>query len=435
MTGRTAAPSGATAHGIPPPRRTAGLLATVLPTAGTAYLFASAAPGFGGLACALIVLGLVLAVVSLIRQRRPKASSQNDPEEAFEAPRDLWRLRTSVRDTPGRLAQLTAGLAEIGSNIRTVHVHPTADGAVDEILLHAPNDVTAATLRRAVRAAGGAKTTAARADVRELNDLPTRAFTLATRLVDGSVELARALRAVLGQVEIEWCDSEGGERLTEDGMRLRAPGGGLLRIHRGNPEFTPAEFARAQAMAALAATCHTRFQDQGQRVRIAGADLQLRRADRDDVDSVARFYESCSRAARSECSFMPVTAGCQRQVLHRLLTPALGPSLLVQHSDGEVIAMGHLLYDGPDAEIGLLVRDDWQRQGIGSMLSKRLVEAADAAGATTVTAQTTIHNTAIAQTLRSAGLKISGVSEPGEWSWSRPGRPAHEDPGTSLCHY
>lgn len=439
---RSAFPASPAAGGKAAGNSVVGPAAAVLLAAGVGYLAASVAPGLapvvtGGL---VVVVGL-LAVVGFARGRSAPSDGERDPAGELNAelygdlsdpaPTVLWRLRASVRDTPGRLARLAGGLAELGGNIRTVHVHPTDTGAVDEILLHAPTNITASKLRRAVHAVGGADVTAVRADVRELDDVPTRAFTLATRLVDGSAEFSRVLRGVLGEVEVEWSDSDEDEGLTEDGMRLRAPGGGGLRLRRRQPEFTPAEFARARAMAELAATCRARVRDEGEPVRMAGVQLRVRRGDRDDLDGVALFHEKCSRAARSERYFMGVSETHQSRTLRRLLTPALGRTLLVcrpRSEGGEIVAMANLMYDGPDAEIGLLVRDDWQGRGIGSMLARRLVAEAGATGVGEIRAQTRVHNAAIARTLRSAGLRLTGVAEPGEWSWSRPA-----DPASELC--
>ena len=397
--------------------------AVVLLSAGAGYVFAGAAPGLTPVAAVLLVVGGLSAVFGVVRGRAaPAVPDEDDPRDA--APTVLWRLRTSVPDTPGRLARVAGGLAEIGGNIRTVHVHPTRAGAVDEVLLHAPPEVTAATVRRAVRAAGGSSVTAVRADVHELDDVPTRAFALATRLVDGSSDLSRALRGVLGEIEVGWDDRDEDEELVGVAMRLRTPGGGTLRLRR-HPEFTPAEFARARAMAQLAATCRARVRDEGDQVRVAGEQFTVLRADREDLAAVSRFHENCSRAARSERYFASPSGGHQRELLRRLLAPPLGRTLLLREPGGEVVAMGNLMYDGPDAELGLLVRDDWQRRGLGTFLARRLVAEAGAVGVGEVRAQTLVHNTAIARTLRSAGLRLTGVAEPGEWTWSRrTGEPA-----------
>ena len=397
------------------------VLAAALIAAGLGHFAASIAGGVV-LPAALVVSGVLLAAVGAVRRQRPARSEQVPAAVseaavsevgAPEAPKNLWRLRASVRDTPGRLAQLAGGLAELGGNIRAVHVHPTESGAVDEIVLHAPRAVTARELRRTVHTTGAWNATAVRADVRELDDAPTRAFALAQRLVEGA-ELTAALRGVLGEIEVEFADAEDPEDLTADGMLLRAPGGGMLRLRRDRPEFTPAEFARARAMAQLAGSC--RRPDAGERIRAAGEELTVRRADRDDLDAVVRFHDSCSRAARDERYF---SGAATNRSLRRLLTPALGRALVVV-GDGEVLAMGNLVFDGSGAEIGLLVRDDRQRCGLGALLARRLVAEAEAAGVTEVRAQTRVHNAAIARTLRGAGLRLAGVAEPGEWSWNLP---------------
>lgn len=409
-----------------------GLAAAVCVAAGMGYLAAGAVPNVGPIGVVLVVAGGVLTALGVVRcgGAREREAPATDAGEPLDPGTVLWRVRASVRDTPGRLAGVAGGLAELGGNIRMVHVHPTQHGAVDEILVHAPVEVTAATLCQAVHAAGAGDVTAVQADVRELDDVPTRAFTLATRLVDGSAVLTQSLRQVLGDIAVQYCEHSHDEDLTTDGMLLRAPGGGMLRLRRSRPAFTPAEFARARAMTELAGACHARVHEAGERVVLGGCELLVRRADRADLDAVMRFHENCSPAARVERYFMAVAAGRQqRQVLQRLLTPTLGRTLLVLREHGQtpagegagddVIAMGNLMYDGAQAEIGLLVRDDWQCHGLGTLLAQRLITAAGQSGVSEVRARTRVHNTAIARTLRSAGLTLSGVADPGEWSWSR----------------
>lgn len=393
------------------------VLAAALITAGAGHFAASLLAG-AVLPATLLIIGVLLAAVAVLgHQRSGRGEPLREAQERPEGQQDLWRLRASVRETPGRLAQLAGGLAELGGNIRAVHVHPTETGAVDEILLHVPRSVTARELRRAVRAAGAWNATAVRADVHELDDAPTRAFALAHRLVDGA-ELTGALRGVLGEIAVEFVDAEQSEDLTTDGMLLHAPGGGMLRLRRHEPEFTPAEFARARAMVHLAASCQRR--DDGERIRAAGEELVVRRADRDDLDAVVQFHDRCSRTARAERYF---SGASTNRLLRRLLSPALARTFVVVRG-ADVLAMGNLVFDGSDAEIGLLVRDDWQRRGLGGLLARRLVAEAEAAGVGEVRAQTRVHNAAIARTLRGAGLRLAGVAEPGEWSWNRPtGRP------------
>lgn len=67
----------------------------------------------------------------------------------------LWRMRTTVQDTPGSLAALCIALARLRIDILTLQTHPLADGTVDEFLLRAPSSLSASELTREVSAAGG----------------------------------------------------------------------------------------------------------------------------------------------------------------------------------------------------------------------------------------------------------------------------------------
>ena len=431
---RSPSPVAASARDLP--RRTDGTretveLALLLLAAAVAYLLATSVPVPAQGAYILFALGGLLLGGALLRRwslRRFQdgvvSASADSGDTAFEQARTLWRLRASVQDSPGRLAQLTAGLAAVGGNIRTVHVHPTPDGAVDEVLVHMPDQVGARQLVRAVTAAGGRDVSAAKADVRQLDDLPTRALSLATALVTGDGELVHVLRGLLGTVDIRWHENQDAElgEVRENTMWVRAPGGGVLKLTRAATSFTPAEFARARTLADLAEHSRARLGRAEARVRVAGTELVVRTADRDDLALVTDFHDRCSRSSRYQRYFGP---GPWQGGLSRLLTPALGRTLAVLEPGGQMIAMGNLMYgentgEGDTGELALLVRDDWQRRGVGTMLAKKLVGEADALGLRSLHAHTQIDNAVIARILREAGLKLDGVPEPGEWSWRRP---------------
>ncbi|WP_433084729.1 hypothetical protein ACQP1P_08495 [Dactylosporangium sp. CA-052675] len=163
----------------------------------------------------------------------------------------LWRIRATVDDRPGFLSVLTASLALRKVNILSVQVHTTEAGAVDDFLVEAPDGVTAATLADAVRRGRGRDPWIAPADVRGLIDEPTRVLTLATKVLDGGCGLEEALAALLGDCDISW-RSSGAGGFTASGMQLEDPAGGTLYVRRPAPEFTPAEYARAQALVELA---------------------------------------------------------------------------------------------------------------------------------------------------------------------------------------
>ncbi|GGM66719.1 ACT domain-containing protein [Dactylosporangium sucinum] len=166
----------------------------------------------------------------------------------------LWRVRATVDDRPGFLSVLTASLALRKINILSVQVHTTESGAVDDFLIDAPDELTEADLAAAVQRGRGRDPWIARADVRGLIDEPTRVLALATKVLDESATLEEAIAALLGDCDISWRadTSTGTAGFTETGMQLADPAGGTLYVRRHAPAFTPAEYARAQALVALA---------------------------------------------------------------------------------------------------------------------------------------------------------------------------------------
>lgn len=176
--------------------------------------------------------------------------------------RNLWRVRTAVRDNPGSLAAMAASLAGHGLNILSVQVHAVADGAVDEFLLHAPSATASRDVVAATETGGGRDVHAVRADMHDLVDVPTRVLTLAAQVSGTGTQLAAALRTLLGASTVCRKDRIGNDQSEPDGvdgttMRLGDPTGGVLTFERTTLAFTPAEFARARALRDLApATPH-----------------------------------------------------------------------------------------------------------------------------------------------------------------------------------
>jgi hypothetical protein len=166
----------------------------------------------------------------------------------------LWRMRATVEDKPGFLALLAASLGLRSVNILSVQVHATENGAVDEFLIDAPDELTAAQLTEAVVRGRGRDPWLCRSDVKGLVDEPTRVLGLAARVAADPGELEQALVSMLGECEVTWRPdgTAGKEGYTGDTMTLLDPAGGSLLIRREAPEFTPAEYARAHAMVLLA---------------------------------------------------------------------------------------------------------------------------------------------------------------------------------------
>ncbi|MEU7280065.1 GNAT family N-acetyltransferase [Streptomyces sp. NPDC045431] len=351
----------------------------------------------------------------------PEPAGATTPEDSA-----LWRMRTTVRDEPGSLAALCTALARLRVDILTLQTHPLAEGTVDEFLLRAPASLPAAELTREAAAAGGTSTWIERADAHDLVDTPTRVLGLATRTALDAAELPLALRRLLGRCTIHSVPavSLSGrptgatapvEGALEDGdrvMRLRDPNGGVITIERPYLPFTPTEFARARALVELDARLGPRI-PRGQDVLTLpeGNEITVRRADRSDLRAARAMHDRCSDRTLGLRYHGPV--GDADRYLDHLLSPRFGRTLAVETASGRLVALGHLLWDGDETEVALLVEDEWQHRGIGSELLRRLVELAVEAGCASVYAVTQSSNTGMVAAMRGLNLPLDYQIEEG----------------------
>jgi hypothetical protein len=165
----------------------------------------------------------------------------------------LWRVRATVDDRPGFLAVLAASLALKSVNILAVQVHTTEAGAVDDFLVDAPDSMTAVDLAAAVEKGRGRDPWVAPAQAQGLVDPPTQALALARRVAGDPEVLGEALLELLGGDAVTWRPELGDGRrgFAAGSMCLPDPAGGSYEVIRRQPAFTPAEYARAQALVAL----------------------------------------------------------------------------------------------------------------------------------------------------------------------------------------
>ncbi|MEU7701358.1 GNAT family N-acetyltransferase [Streptomyces sp. NPDC039028] len=352
----------------------------------------------------------------------PAADGEAAPAVPVETA--LWRMRTTVADAPGSLAALCTVLARLGVDILTLQTHPLADGTVDEFLLRAPADLSAHALTRETAAAGGRDTWTERADAHDLVDTPTRVLGLATRTALDAAELPLALRQLLGRCTLHSVPAVSltgrptGEHAPVEGvleetvMRLRDPHGGTLVVERAYLPFTPTEFARARALVELDARLGPRVpRSQDVLTLPEGNEITVRRADRRDLAAARAMHDRCSARTLGLRYHGPV--GDADRYLDHLLSPRFGRTLAVQTASGRLVALGHLLWDGDETEVALMVEDDWQRRGIGSELLGRLVAMAEEAGCASVYAVTQSSNTGMVAAMRALNLPLDYQIEEG----------------------
>ena len=313
----------------------------------------------------------------------------------------LWRIRATVDDRPGYLSVLTASLALRSVNILAVQVHTTEAGAVDDFLIDAPDKLTEAELHAAIARGRGRDAFVARAEARGLADQPTRALALAGRLVNDPDALGESLVALLDAGEARWRPGPPAERPGFAGgrMLLADPVGGSYEVLRGGPAFTPAEYARAQALIEVCAAVLRQRDEHVTVVLPDGAELLVRAATRDDVDGVRGLHER-SAGTSLRRRYPGGTPGDAR--LARLLEPAGGRTLVAVAGD-RVVATASLVAEGDLGEIAMLVEDAWQRRGIGTALLRRLVGYAERSRFAALVAHTAVENVAMLRTLRRLG--------------------------------
>jgi GNAT superfamily N-acetyltransferase len=317
----------------------------------------------------------------------------------------LWRVRATVDDRPGFLAVLTASLALKSVNILSVQVHGTEAGAVDDFLVDAPNELSEDELLAAVARGRGRDAWVRRTEAHHLVDPPTEVLSAASRIVRDPDDLADALAGILLATVVRYAAPAEGYRpgFADTRMQIPDPAGGTLLVERPAPPFTPAEYARARALVELAAEV---YRTAGVRWIVAlanGDEIEIRTATDADSDAVATLYGRCSTASL-RYRFLG-----GRPTARLPQPPAI--SIVAETTGGLVMAVGTLGFDGPDAEIAVLVDDAVQRRGVGTAIVRRLVGLAATAGAIVVHAHVYRDNAAMIRTFDRLGFPVTRLTD------------------------
>ncbi|MBB0232036.1 hypothetical protein FOE67_21695 [Streptomyces calidiresistens] len=139
--------------------------------------------------------------------------------------------------------------------------------------------------------------------------------------------------------------------------------------------------------------------------------LSLTPAGPGDLPAARAMHERCSAETLARRYHGPI--GEADRYLAHLLGPRHGRSVAARTPEGAVVALGHLLWDGEDTEVALMVEDAWQRRGVGSAVLGELLAEARALGRPGVYAVTRASDTGMAATMRGTGLPLEFARDGG----------------------
>ncbi|WP_078857212.1 GNAT family N-acetyltransferase [Streptomyces sp. NBRC 109706] len=142
-----------------------------------------------------------------------------------------------------------------------------------------------------------------------------------------------------------------------------------------------------------------------------GERVWLRPAGADDLTAALALHGRCS--AGTLARRYPGGAGEADDYLRHLLGGRHGCSVAAELASGELVGLGHVLWDGDESEVALLVADAWQRRGIGGALLRSLLALATARRCASVYAVTEASNAAMLETMRSTGLPLEHRADAG----------------------
>jgi GNAT superfamily N-acetyltransferase len=285
-------------------------------------------------------------------------------------------------------------------NILAVQVHTTEAGAVDDFLIDAPDGLAEGDLLAAIEKGRGRDAWVGPADAHGLVDPPTQALGHAGRVAAAPEGLGEALAALLG-CDVTWRPVRQPHRFSPTELAVADPYGGTLSLTRETPVFTPAEFARAQALAEIAGQVVTGQLALANLLLPDGAELVLRLASAGDLEEIVAMHARCSANALYR-RFLTGSRPTSAQLV-RLLEPRRGATLVAVTPGGQIVGTANLVGEGELAEAAVLVQDDWQRRGIGTAMLRRLMGMARPADFAAVHVHTHADNSPMLRTIRRLG--------------------------------
>jgi GNAT superfamily N-acetyltransferase len=307
----------------------------------------------------------------------------------------LWRVRTTLADRPGNLAEIALACGRAGVNIHALQVFATTPRVTDELVVGAPQGWTDVMVADLFAAAGGSDVSATRVGEASLEDAPTRYLQGVHDVLESGRGVVEVLHELLETEPPDVADYAGHDVLT-----LTRRDGTELTVSRAVP-FTDVERSRAQALLSL--------------VGDAGADVPLitpasrtespvvRQAGLADIEAVSALHERCSVDTLYQRYQVPLKMPMTTRMARRLVMPDHGVALVVQVG-ADVVGHGVLELVDETWTFQLIVEDAWQDHGLGTRLMRVAAQRARQDGAARLTFVTAGSNDRLLRAVGRAGF-------------------------------
>lgn len=307
----------------------------------------------------------------------------------------MWRVRTTLADRPGILAQIAHACGVSGLNIVAMQVHATQPDVTDEFVVSAPDGWTDVEIALLFEGAGGKRIAVTRADETATADAPTGYLRGVHQVLEEGRDVEDVLAELLGTGPPDVADYLG-----HDVLDLTRRNGSILRISRAVP-FTPAERARAQALLSLVG-------DDSAEIALITPSTRhplpiVRSCTPADGDAIEALHERCSPATIYDRYQVPLRTPLSTRMVRRLVAPESGVALLVQVGL-DVVGHGVLERSEDRWTFQLLIEDAWQGRGLGSLMLKNAAGWAKGRGAERLTFVTATSNDKLLRAVGGAGF-------------------------------
>lgn len=307
----------------------------------------------------------------------------------------MWRVRTTLADRPGILAEVADACGRQEINIVSMQVFVTAPDVIDEFVVSAPEGISDVDVSDVFISAGGAAVTVTRAGQDAASDPTTRYLNAVHQVIEDGRDVVDVLRELLAVEPPDVADYTG-----HDVLDLARRDGSVLHVSRAVP-FTPVERARAQALLSLVG-------DVGGDIPLIAPSVHqplplVRTATMADIDSIAALHARCSIDTIYQRYQVPLKMPMTTRLARRLIRPEHGMALVVQVG---LDLVGHGLLEQVDEvwRFQLLIEDAWQGRGLGTLLVRQSAGRAKSLGAQRLTFMTAGSNDQLLRAVGSAGF-------------------------------